>query len=163
MRQRAFRNDIGKSRNWPARFWAKVAKGAPDQCWPWQGTRHCKGYGLITFRQKTQKAHRIVVMLTTGAMPPSEQPVIHSCDNPPCCNPSHVHAATYRENAVDMFQKGRAHRPRGAQHSQSKLTDAQVLAIRADMRPQRAIAKEYGVSQPLIGMVKRGEIWRHVT
>lgn len=53
-------------------------------------------------------------------------------------------------------------RPRGERVGNSKLTEAQVLAIRSDFRPQRAIAVDYGVDQTLIGLIKRRAVWRHV-
>jgi hypothetical protein len=42
--------------------------------------------------------------------------VMHSCDNPPCCNPAHLSAGTVRDNALDMIAKGRANPPRGELH-----------------------------------------------
>lgn len=38
-----------------------------------------------------------------------------------------------------------------------KLTDEQVAAIRQDMRPQRVIAAEYGVSGFFVSQIRRGE------
>lgn len=44
----------------------------------------------------------------------------------------------------------------------SKLTDNDVLAIRADPRSQRALARAFGVSHTVIGQIKAGQLWRHV-
>ena len=45
----------------------------------------------------------------------------------------------------------------------AKLTAQNVLDIRARHgQTQQDIADEFGVSQVLIGMVRRREIWRHV-
>lgn len=162
-RQRAFRSDIGRARNWPARFWAHVVKLGPNDCWEWTGARHPKGYGTVRWAGKTRKAHRVSYQLETGVEPPANMVIMHICDNPPCVNPAHLRLGTYSDNAVDMFEKGRATRPVGIAHHQAKLTDDLVRKIRADSRSQRAIALSLGVSQPLVGMVKRGEIWQHVT
>jgi hypothetical protein len=52
---------------------------------------------------------------------------------------------------------------RGERNGRAKLTENQVRAICADTRTQCAIAADYGVSQPLVGMIKRGKIWKHIT
>lgn len=59
----------------------------------WDGTRNVR-------------AHRFSLALSTGA----DQPVllaVHTCDNPPCVNPSHLRWATQRTNIRDMDAKGR--------------------------------------------------------
>ena len=44
----------------------------------------------------------------------------------------------------------------------AKLTDAQVLAIRADRRSSRIIAAEYGVSQVSVVFIKNRKTWKHL-
>lgn len=51
---------------------------------------------------------------------------------------------------------------RGETHGQSKLTEADVHAIRDDTRPYKVLAHEYGVSLSQIGRIKRRELWRHI-
>lgn len=51
---------------------------------------------------------------------------------------------------------------RGEAHGQSKLSNDQVRAIRADVRSRRAIANAYGVSKCAIDGIKTGKTWRHV-
>jgi hypothetical protein len=90
------------------RFWATVEKG--DGCWEWQGMRNEKGYGRIDKRnggkRRTVFAHRAAYQLTTGPVPEGSI-VMHTCDNPLCCNPSHLRTGTYADNIRDMVAKDR--------------------------------------------------------
>ncbi len=63
-----------------------------------------------------------------------------------------------------MLQKGRwrANGIRGEAIGTSKLKESDVRAILSDERSQVAIARSYGVSNVLIGKIKRREIWTHV-
>lgn len=88
----------------PVRFWAKVAKGEPDECWEWTGTRNKAGYGSITVQGKTARTHRVSFLLAKKRVPTV---VMHRCDNPPCVNPAHLKAGTIRLNNFDALVKGR--------------------------------------------------------
>jgi hypothetical protein len=50
----------------------------------------------------------------------------------------------------------------GSKHPQSKLTESQIIEIRASNKSHRALGKKYGVCHVLIGQIKRKERWRHV-
>lgn len=89
-----------------ARFESKVDKSAgADACWPWKTTRDRKNYGVAYFQRKTHRAHRVAFLIANGHWP--EPCCLHSCDNPPCCNPAHLSAGTRADNAADMRSKGR--------------------------------------------------------
>jgi hypothetical protein len=82
--------------------------------------------------------------------------VMHSCDNPRCCNPAHLSLGTQAENMRDMHAKRR--------HPGTKLTEGAVRAIRSgiDTRPVAVIAKEYGVVPATIYFAKQGRNWAGV-
>lgn len=83
---------------------------------------------------------------------------MHHCDNPICVNPRHLWVGTRQQNSTDMVLKGRSRT--GTKHWNVKLTENQVAAIRADPRTQKLIAADYGISQPLVSVIKTGQRWR---
>ncbi len=102
-------------------FWRKVRRGAPDECWPWEGNRR-NGYGVFVFGRKAHAAHRFAFEVVHGDVP-GGLGVLHSCDNPPCCNPAHLWAGTQIENIADRDAKGRSSRvPDGPRRGQYAIT-----------------------------------------
>jgi hypothetical protein len=103
------------------RLRAKVAVGEPDECWPYQGTRGRSGYGVIYFEGKNRGAHRFAFYVANGRWPEPE--CLHSCDNPPCCNPAHLSEGTHKENMHGAVSRGRyatqrrTHCPRGHEYT----------------------------------------------
>lgn len=51
-------------------------------------------------------AHRFSYELATGE-DITGLFVLHSCDNPPCCNPAHLRVGTQKDNMADARAKGR--------------------------------------------------------
>lgn len=90
------------------RFWLRVNKLGPDECWPWRGAQATKGYGFFYAGGKKIHATRFSWSLNNGLEWPVGLICCHSCDNPPCVNPSHLWAGTIRDNAIDMSRKGRS-------------------------------------------------------
>ncbi|OWJ71388.1 hypothetical protein CDV50_10305 [Haematobacter massiliensis] len=81
-------------------LWARLdgkVKFLPAGCHVWQGAKTPKGYGVIGFgpkaQHKTLYVHRLAIWRRTG-VDPSGQLVMHSCDNPSCCNPEHLSIGT---------------------------------------------------------------------
>lgn len=169
-----------------ARFWQKIEKAGPDDCWLWRGTLSPKGYGI--FARKGYRAHRISFFISTGTDPLGKL-ICHRCDNPPCVNPAHLFMGTDLDNLTDMAAKGRArncamlhpemmargerngrnlHRERypiGEAHPDAKLTEAQVREILkkgAARIPRRALALEYGCTLFNIEAILYRRTWKHL-
>lgn len=140
------------------RFWLKVDRSAGlFGCWPWKAAKSGFGYGRFKIDGKLWSPHRIAASSREGGIPESYQyhgmVVMHSCDNPSCCNPAHLMIATQRDNVVDMDRKGRGRRRPGPR----TVSDQTVEAIRAAAGTSRQIASEFGVSRGYVSAIKRGE------
>ncbi len=134
-----------------------------DSCWLWTMGRGERGYGQWTIKQKTYAVHRVAAHLFLEFNLDSPLLICHRCDNPPCFNPEHLFVGDHADNSVDMVVKKRS--AMGAKNGQSKLDDEAVQDIRRRLsqgETQTAIAKAYGVTQPLIGFIDRGLAWKHV-
>lgn len=115
-----------------ARFWAKVDRLGPDDCWLWTGGPS-SGYGLFWIDGANEGAHRFSWMLFNQRQPPPETPfVLHRCEGryPPgdltyrrCVNPAHLYAGDHESNTADMVASGRS--ATGARHG-SVLHPAQL-------------------------------------
>lgn len=134
------------------RFWLHVNKGDVDECWDWMRRRDRKGYGLITGdKRETLQAHRVAYTLAGGEIPEGLV-VRHKCDNPACCNPSHLEVGTQADNVMDMMVRGRC--------KAVKVSNEVALQVRADYvggMARRDIASKYGIlSATIKSLVRRG-------
>jgi hypothetical protein len=130
-------------------------------CFVWTGTLSKRGYGKIDVNGISYRAHRLAYELAYGPIPDG-MVICHRCDNRACVNPAHLFLGTHADNIADRDKKGRNRQLFGAEQGHAKLTDADVLNIRADQRTHVEIAKDYGVTWRNIGRIKRGETWKHL-
>lgn len=146
------------------RLLACTPSAAADECWPWSGHKTAAGYGAFRYMGRQIYAHRASFEANRGVIP-NGMVVCHRCDNPPCVNPGHLFLGTQKDNIADMHMKGR-HATSASQfgetHNQAKLTEADVMAIRASTESQREIARKYRVSQATINDIFKRKTWRHI-
>lgn len=81
---------------------------SPTDCWLYQGFVHKTGYGLLYYRGKNWRVHRLTFHLWKGPVPDGLD-VCHTCDVRHCCNPDHLWAGTNEQNLHDASDKGRHH------------------------------------------------------
>lgn len=144
------------------RFWAKVEKRGPEECWPWRGavtSQH--GYGNTAWDGHHLGAHKVAWITTNGPVPEG-QCVLHKCDNRICCNPAHFFLGTRLDNNRDKVAKGR--HIRGADAYNAKLTADDVREIRRLKGKVSGyeLAKRYGVVQSYISQVQTRRTWTHI-
>ena len=77
------------------RFNSLFTKNGPDDCWPWR--RECHGYPSFGVRGRSLLGHRLAWALHNRAEP-GRSYVCHSCDNPKCVNPAHLHLGSQKQN-----------------------------------------------------------------
>lgn len=150
------------------RFWSKVDRRGQDECWPWKG-RLGAGYGRFRLgRAGSRSDHpmRVAYALVIGPVPKGLH-VCHRCDNPPCCNPSHLWLGTSQQNTADKMRKGRQamgpihgsktmpHRvARGTRNGMAKLSWRDVTKIRVKRalfgQSYAVLAEEFGVDKTQI-------------
>jgi hypothetical protein len=67
---------------------------------------------------------------------------------------------TREQNEADKVLHGTA--LLGERHHQARLTDGEVLTIRASVLTGAVLAATYGVSETMIGKIRRRKNWRHI-
>jgi hypothetical protein len=167
-----------------AAFHAGVKKGAPDECWPWQGATLLMGnksggkYGTMTFMGKPMRTHRVAYMIAHNLRPIPRGKVIRHfiCHFGLCCNPAHLKMGTHKQNMEDAKRDGsfatgdrsgsRTHpesRPRGENHPHAKITQKLVVEcfrLRFEGLPEYEIAKKVGLSS--VSAILNRTSWPHV-
>jgi hypothetical protein len=113
-------------------------------------------------RQTWKKVNRLVCEAWHGPPPTPQHHAAHLDGDQLNNTPGNVAWKTPKENAADK----RSHGSRmnnggmsGETHPAARLTPDEVAAIRSSTLPSRALAAEYGVSQPHIVRIKNGQKW----
>jgi hypothetical protein len=141
-------------------------------CLRWTAKLSHNGYGQILIDKKNRRATHLAFFLKHGRWP--EGILRHKCDYRWCVEAEHLVEGTQKDNIQDAVQKGRM--ALGERNGSAKLTAEQVREIRARYRAggrggsrsirggvtQTALAKEYGVSQPVISQILLGQKWERV-
>jgi len=137
-----------------------------EDCVEWTG-HTAKGYGDFYHGGCNIKCHRLVYGLYNGPITDGLH-VLHSCDNPRCCNPAHLHLGTHQDNIREAVKRGRM--ANGQRHGRSKLTDENAVNIREVItdiergkagRIAKSLATLYNVSVRTIYNVASQTTYKH--
>lgn len=134
-------------------------------CWQWTASTCSGGYGTFNLNGKTVGSHRVSYLLHKGDIPKGLD-ICHTCDNVKCVNPDHLFLGTHRDNMQDMILKKRGHKARGSAHSQTSLTDKEVLEIRylysTSSYTMLELGSKFRVSKATIHRIVRRIYWTHI-
>lgn len=154
----------------PRRFWAKVDRRGPDECWLWTGAVEKAGYGSIAVGNlkngRSEAAHRVAYVLQVGPIPAGVT-VDHLCFNRLCQNAAHMELVSRSENGRRGSERRRpGNRARGSLSGHAKMTEADVLQMRRDYVARRAdvpaLAERHGLSITSAYDAVTGRTWGHV-
>jgi hypothetical protein len=112
-------------------------------CALWTGAKDSSGYGSVFWQGMARATHRLTWEMANGPIPVG-MCVCHKCDIPACRTLDHMFLGTHLENMEDRDAKQRVF---------AKLTNREVI---------QAIANDYGVSRPLVSLIKSGKRRRQV-
>jgi hypothetical protein len=138
------------------RFQEKLGAQDPASgCVEWMAGRDRYGYGRVSFEGRDVGSHRLAWILKRGPIPEG-MCVLHSCDNPACCNEDHLFLGTNADNSADMALKGR--------HGRAKLTAKDIPEIRKRLAMGDSLIRigaDFGVNRGSIHQIKTGKCWSH--
>ncbi len=141
------------------RFWSKVDIKSEEECWEWKDSLHRDGYGYLSVGGRTGKdlpAHRIAKTLSMGEEIIDGLLVMHSCDNPPCCNPSHLELGTNEDNLADMANKGRA----ATSFGNAKIDWDIVDTIRQSSLTGKELSEQLSIPKSSISEIRNHKTWK---
>ena len=143
------------------RFWSKVQVLGDGECWEWQAYKSNSGYGRFRLDGRDQLAHRVAYWLEHDEIPEGAH-ILHVCDNPPCCNPSHLYIGDASRNMRDAYDRGQKKPTIGELNGRAKLTPAKAKEIRglAHALTQDHLARMFRVSQSTVSRVINGKRWQ---
>lgn len=157
------------------RFWSKVDVRGDNECWEWQATKNTRGgYGCFKNKREDGKfhqgrAHRIALELHLGRFISSQTLVCHKCDNPPCCNPSHLYEGTFANNMQDSYDRNRRKitvpSSIGSGNGNAALLNDDIKTITdmiIDGFNNKEIAEQFDVSHSMISLIRLKKSWTHL-
>ena len=134
-------------------------------CLEWVKSCTTGGYGQTQYKGKRIYVHRLT-MLLEGIDIPKDKFVLHTCDNPCCCNPDHLFLGTHQDNMDDKVRKGRQSHAKGIDAGMAKLSNDDVIEIRNIYSKggytQEAIGNIYDITQANVSFIVNRKNWSHI-
>lgn len=87
------------------RFDSYTLRLSGDACWPWQGAKDSKGYGMLSVGRRTVLAHRFALARHLGR-PLGKDQALHKCNNPSCVRvgDGHLYVGDHAQNMRDLAE-----------------------------------------------------------
>jgi hypothetical protein len=96
----------------PAELTSQISRARSTGCWVWDPDGLWNGrlgtvpddYGEVRFKGKNWRVHRLIYILSRGAIP--EGSILrHMCHRKRCCNPDHLIPGSHRQNQQDTIKR----------------------------------------------------------
>ena len=163
--------NAGRPANTTEVLWQKVDKKSENECWNWLGYKNAQGYGRTEINNKSYYAHRVIFNLVNPGLINLNAPkdtdeygfIMHSCDNPSCCNPKHLSIGTHADNMADKVAKGRQKLFPSDTGPRCKLSMDQARQAR-ELRKTGSrvvdLAKQFGISLASMKSLLNGQSYK---
>lgn len=134
-------------------------------CWLWTGPTSPQGRPQLHWRGRTRPVSRVVWETSNGPIP-SDQSVLHRCDNLLCVNPDHLFLGNHEDNMSDMAAKNRASRHgTSIVAAFSKMNADRVRLLRqrhAEGESLHGLARDFDISRSHAQGIVHRRKWAHV-
>ena len=146
------------------RFHSNVDRRGPDECWPW--TASCKeGYGRFKICSYEAVVASRFALVLAERVEHLDLHVLHSCDNPPCCNPAHLRWGTPADNAADKVERERwrGGDQAGASNGAAKLDQDGLAKVIAGLKRglnNKQIARDLPIGHAMVSKIRLGHMWK---
>jgi hypothetical protein len=151
------------------RFWEKVDKRGPDECWEWLAGLEGRGYGQLSDSagRTSHKilAHRLSWIFANGPIYDEALQVMHKCNNKICVNPKHLELGTQSQNMKAAYRDGLKLKMPGIANGRAKLTEAQVRQLLGPKKlgELKKLAEKFGIHKQTVSNIRAGKTWKHLT
>lgn len=111
---------------------------------------------------KRRHLHAVIYEQVYGRIKDNEL-IRHRCDNPSCCELTHLEKGTTQDNMNDKVKRDR--QTKGEQVNTAKLSEVEVKKIKIAIignTPSIVLAKRFNISPVSISDIKRGKTWKHI-
>lgn len=143
-----------------SKFWSNVNKASEKECWNWKLSTDRYGYGKAKIGGLFYSSHRAAYEIGNGEINQLLF-VLHSCDNPICCNPLHLFQGTHLENMKDKVKRNRSAKI----YTPTKLDQEKANEIRRlflkEKKSKHELSRLYQVSPQAIRDVIARRFWNH--
>jgi hypothetical protein len=161
-------SDQGNVRSWRIKGNTKKPVTTPRLLKAWKhghGRKYCAVKLSKDNKGHTISVHRIVLEAFVGPMPEGQE-CRHLNGNPEDNRLENLAYGTHLENMDDLRRHGTHARLHGVEHGCAKLTEQDVLEIRAlyaDKKyNQYELASMYGIDQTNVSLIVRRKKWKHI-
>jgi hypothetical protein len=154
-------SNTGRVRSWRPKPNCVARRTSP---FVMQGNFDSHGYYRVKIRDdagkpKTAKVHVLVCKAWRGPMP-AGQVARHLDGRKPNNHERNLTWGTHKQNTADSIRHGTwVH---GERHHSNKLTEAEVLAIKASPLPRAEVAELFEITPGMVGHIRDGRRWKHL-